>query len=161
MTTTQKIKTFLWFDDNAEEAVAHYVAIFKHSRVLDVTRYGDAGPRPKGSVMTTTFELEGQQFVALNGGPHFKFTEAISLFVTCETQAELDELWARLTEGGAPSQCGWLKDKFGLSWQVVPSALMRLIADPDPGRAARATQAMLTMTKLDIAQLEAAAAAAS
>ena len=116
----QKITPFLWFDDQAEEAMHHYVSIFRNSKVLGVTRYGDAGPGPKGSVMIASFELEGQQFTALNGGPRFKFTEAISFVVNCETQEEVDELWDRLAEGGQTQQCGWLKDKFGLSWQIVP-----------------------------------------
>jgi predicted 3-demethylubiquinone-9 3-methyltransferase (glyoxalase superfamily) len=151
MATTQKIKTFLWFDSNAEEAMKFYVSIFKNSKVLNVVRYGDAGPGPKGSVMTGTFQLEGQEFIALNGGPHFKFTEAISLFVTCQTQEEVDSLWEKLTaSGGAPSQCGWLKDKFGLSWQIIPSALMELMADKDPEKSKRVMQAMLKMRKIDI-----------
>lgn len=154
MSTQQKIKTFLWFDNNAEEAVNFYVSIFKNSKVLEVVRYGDAGPGPKGSVMTCTFQLEGQEFIALNGGPHFRFTEAISLFVTCQTQAEVDELWEKLTAGGgAPSQCGWLKDKFGLSWQIIPSALMEMIADKDPGKSNRVMKAMLQMGKIDIGGL--------
>src|SRR5882762_210237 len=115
----QKITTFLWFDGKAEEAANDYVSIFKDSKILDVARYGDAGPGPKGSVMTIRFRLEGQDFIALNGGPQFKFTEAISLVVNCDTQKEVDELWSKLSEGGAPGQCGWLKDKFGLSWQIV------------------------------------------
>jgi predicted 3-demethylubiquinone-9 3-methyltransferase (glyoxalase superfamily) len=150
MATQQKIKTFLWFDSNAEEAVNFYVSIFKNSKVLEVVRYGEAGPGPKGSVMTCTFQLEGQEFIALNGGPHFKFTEAISLFVTCRTQEEVDELWEKLTAGGgAPSQCGWLKDKFGLSWQIIPSALMEMMGDKDPEKAKRVMQAMLKMGKID------------
>ena len=155
MPTRQKIKTFLWFDDNAEEAVNFYVSIFKNSKVLEVVRYGEAGPGPKGSVMTCTFRVEGQEFIALNGGPHFKFTEAISLFVTCETQAEVDELWEKLIAGGgAPSQCGWLKDRFGLSWQIIPSALMELMADKDPENSKRVMQAMLKMGKIDIRALK-------
>ncbi|WP_437505922.1 VOC family protein [Sorangium sp. So ce1099] len=158
MATTQKIKTFLWFDNNAEEAVRLYTSIFKSSRVLQEVRCGDAGPGPKGSLLTVEFELEGQRFVAMNGGPHFKFNEAISLAVTCETQAEVDELWSKLTaDGGAESQCGWLKDRFGLSWQIVPSALPRLLQHPEPAKAARVMQAMMQMKKLDIAQIEEAA----
>ena len=155
MSSKQKITTFLWFDNNAEEAMNFYVSIFKNSKILGVTRYGDAGPGPKGTVMTGTFQLEGQQFMALNGGPHFKFTEAISLFVNCDTQEEVDDLWKKLTAGGgAPSQCGWLKDKFGLSWQVIPSALMELMGDKDPARSKRVMEAMLQMTKIDINKLK-------
>ena len=117
----QKITPFLWFNDNAEEAVNLYVSIFKNSRINEVSRYGDAGPRPKGMIMTVSFQLDGQEFVALNGGPEFPFTEAISFYVSCETQAEVDELWEKLTAGGEESQCGWLKDKFGVSWQIVPT----------------------------------------
>ena len=149
----QKITPFLWFDDQAEEAMNHYVSIFKNSKVLRVTRYGDAGPGPKGSVMIASFELEGQQFTALNGGPRFKFTEAISFVVNCETQQEVDELWDKLAEGGQTQQCGWLKDKFGLSWQIIPSVLIELMSDPDPEKARRVTEAMLQMTKIDIARL--------
>jgi len=144
----QKITTFLWFDANAEEAINFYVSIFKNSKIVDVTRNGD-------KVMVGTFELEGQRFIALNGGPHFKFTEAISLFVSCETQEEVDELWEKLIAGGgAPSQCGWLKDKFGLSWQIIPSVLMKLMSDPDREKAGRVTQAMLRMKKIDIEGLK-------
>jgi predicted 3-demethylubiquinone-9 3-methyltransferase (glyoxalase superfamily) len=149
----QKITPFLWFDHQAEEAMNHYVSIFKNSRAKGVTRYGDAGPGPKGSVMTASFELEGQEFTALNGGPHFKFTEAVSFFVNCETQEEVDELWAKLSEGGQTQQCGWLKDKFGLSWQIIPSVLIELMNDPDPEKSRRVTEAMLQMTKIDIAKL--------
>ncbi|KYF80579.1 hypothetical protein BE17_52590 [Sorangium cellulosum] len=158
MATTQKIKTFLWFDNNAEEAVRLYTSLFKNSRIIDELRNGDAGPGPKGSLLTVEFEIEGQRFVAMNGGPHFKFNEAISLAVTCETQAEVDELWTKLTaDGGAESQCGWLKDRFGLSWQIVPSALPRLLQHPEPAKAARVMQAMMQMKKIDIARLEEAA----
>jgi predicted 3-demethylubiquinone-9 3-methyltransferase (glyoxalase superfamily) len=150
----QKISPFLWFDNQAEEAMKFYVSVFKNSKAGKVTRYGDAGPGPKGSVMTASFELEGQQFTALNGGPHFRFTEAISFVVNCETQEEVDELWDRLAEGGQTQQCGWLKDKFGLSWQVVPTVLIELINDPDPGKSRRVTEAMLQMTKIDIAKLK-------
>jgi predicted 3-demethylubiquinone-9 3-methyltransferase (glyoxalase superfamily) len=150
----QKIVTFLWFDDNAEEAASFYVSLFKNSRILDVNRFGDAGPGPKGKVMGLTFQLEGQQFMALNGGPHFKFTEAISLLVHCESQDEVDHLWEKLTAaGGAPSQCGWLKDRFGLSWQIVPSVLLEMLADKDAQRSKRVMEAMLQMTKIDIAKL--------
>ena len=155
MSSKQKITTYLWFDDNAEEAMSFYVSIFKNSKVLDVARYGDAGPGPKGTVMCGTFQLEGQQFMALNGGPHFKFTEAISLFVNCETQDEVDDLWKKLTAGGgAPSQCGWLKDKFGLSWQIVPSVLLEMMADKHAERAKRVMEAMLQMSKIDIKKLK-------
>ena len=146
-----KITPFLWFDNNAEEAIHFYTSIFKNSKIGNVTRYGDAGPGPKGSVMSATFELEGQPFMALNGGPHFKFTEAISLFVSVDTQQEVDELWDKLSAGGRKSQCGWLKDKFGLSWQIVPARL------PDLIRNSKAFQAMLRMTKANIAELERAA----
>ena len=150
----QKITTFLWFNDSAEEAMNFYVSIFKNSKILNVARYGDAGPGPKGSVMTGTFQLEGQQFMALNGGPHFKFTEAISLFVNCETQQEVDELWSKLTAGGAESQCGWLKDKFGLSWQIVPTALGKMLGDRNPKKAQSTMKAMLQMRKIDIKKLK-------
>ena len=154
MSIKQKITPFLWFDGNAEEAMNFYVSIFKDSKILEVTRYGEGGPGPKGTVMTGRFQLEGQPFIALNGGPMFKFTEAISLFVDCEGQEEVDRLWERLTaSGGAPSQCGWLKDRFGLSWQIVPSVLPRMLADKDPVKAMRAMQAMLKMTRIDIAAL--------
>lgn len=145
----QKITPFLWFDGNAEQAMKFYVSVFKNSRIVSTM----AGP--DGKVMTGTFELEGQRFMALNGGPMFKFTEAISLFVNCETQAEVDELWSKLTAGGgAESQCGWLKDQFGLSWQIIPSALGRFLGDPDRAKAGRAMQAMLQMKKIDIAKLQ-------
>jgi predicted 3-demethylubiquinone-9 3-methyltransferase (glyoxalase superfamily) len=150
----QKILTFLWFDDNAEEAMNFYVSTFKNSKILDITRYGEAGPGKKGTVMTGTFQLEGQEFMALNGGPHFKFTEAISLFVNCETQEEVDELWYRLSEGGAESECGWVKDKYGLSWQIVPNMLVTMLGDKDPEKATRVMKAMLQMQKLDIKTLK-------
>lgn len=149
----QKITPFLWFNDNAEEAMNFYVSIFKNSQILHVNRLGGAEPGAEGAVMTATFQLEGQEFMALNGGPHFKFTEAISLFVSCETQAEVDELWAKLTAGGEESQCGWLKDKFGLSWQIIPKALGECLGDPDPVKAQRAMQAMLQMKKIDVQKL--------
>lgn len=154
MSTRQKIKTFLWFDGNAEDAVNHYVSIFKNSKILSVSRYGDAGPRPKGTVMVVAFELEGQEFLALNGGPQFKFTEAVSLLVDCDTQKEVDELWSKLSAGGKEQPCGWLKDKFGLSWQIVPSTLGKLMEDKDPEKSKRVMEAMLQMKKLDIARLE-------
>ena len=154
MASRQKIKTFLWFDKDAEEAAKFYTSIFKNSRITAVARYGDAGPGPKGSAMTVAFELEGQEFLALNGGPQFKFTEAISLLVTCDSQQEIDELWSKLTAGGQESQCGWLKDRYGLSWQIVPSALPQLLQDPDPAKSARVMQAMLQMKKMDLARLE-------
>jgi len=145
----QKITTFLWFDGRADEAMKFYVSIFKNSKIVSTM------PGPDGKVLTGTFQLEGQQFMALNGGPQFKFTEAISLFVNCETQAEVDELWNKLTAGGgAESQCGWLKDKFGLSWQIIPTVLGRLFGDTDRVKANRAIQAMLQMKKLDIAKLQ-------
>jgi predicted 3-demethylubiquinone-9 3-methyltransferase (glyoxalase superfamily) len=150
----QKIVPFLWFDDKAEEAVNFYVSIFKNSKVGRVTRYGDAGPGPKGSVMSATFQLEGQEFYALNGGPMFKFTEAISLFVNCETQTEVDELWEKLSAGGEESRCGWLKDKYGLSWQIIPTVLGRMLGDQDPDKAKRVMNAMLQMGKIDIARLQ-------
>jgi predicted 3-demethylubiquinone-9 3-methyltransferase (glyoxalase superfamily) len=158
MSRKQKITTYLWFDNNAEEAMNFYVSIFKNSKVLDLVRYGDAGPGPMGTVMAGTFQLAGQEFMALNGGPHFKFTEAISLFVNCETQEEVDDLWKKLTAGGgAPSQCGWLKDKFGLSWQIIPSVLLELLADKDAAKAKRVMEAMLQMSKIDIKKLKQAA----
>jgi predicted 3-demethylubiquinone-9 3-methyltransferase (glyoxalase superfamily) len=150
----QKISPFLWFDNQAEDAMNHYVSIFKNSKAGSITRFGDAGPGPKGSVMTASFELEGQQFTALNGGPQFKFTEAISFFVRCETQEEVDRLWDKLSEGGQTQQCGWLKDKFGLSWQIVPSVLIEMMKDPDPQKSQRVMEAMLQMTKIDIARLK-------
>lgn len=145
-----KIVPFLWFDEKAEEAVRFYTSIFKNSKVLSVSRYGDAGPGPKGTVMTVTFELDGQQFIALNGGPQFKFTEAVSFLVNCKTQAEVDELWERLSKGGEKGPCGWLKDKFGLSWQIVPTALGEMLQDKDPARSQRVMKAMLQMSKIDI-----------
>jgi predicted 3-demethylubiquinone-9 3-methyltransferase (glyoxalase superfamily) len=159
MAIKQRITTFLWFDKEAEEAAKFYTSVFKNSKIAATTRYGDSGPGPKGSVMTVGFELDGQEFAALNGGPTFKFTEAISLVVNCETQAEVDEYWTRLTAGGKEVECGWLKDKYGLSWQVVPTALPRLLQDPDPQKAKRVMEAMLQMKKIDIARLEQAAGA--
>ncbi|MBX3381152.1 MAG: VOC family protein [Phycisphaeraceae bacterium] len=153
---SQKITPFLWFDSNAEEAAAFYTAVFKDSRITMVTRYGDSGPGPKGSAMTVAFELAGQKFTALNGGPHFKFTEAISFVVSCDSQAEIDEYWERLTaDGGKPVQCGWLKDKFGLSWQIVPSILPELLTDHD--KSERVMKVLMEMGKLNIARLQEAA----
>jgi predicted 3-demethylubiquinone-9 3-methyltransferase (glyoxalase superfamily) len=154
----QKITPFLWFNGNAEEAMNFYVSIFKDSKVLSVTRYGDAGPGPKGTVMSATFQLEGQKFYALNGGPEYRFTPAISLFVDCETQQEVDDLWAKLGQEGEPGPCGWLKDKFGLSWQIIPTVLGKLLSDKDPKKANRVMQAILQMGKIDIAGLQRAAA---
>jgi len=153
MSPKQKITTFLWFDDNAEQAINHYVSIFKNSKIVSLTRHGEAGPGPKGTVLGGTFELEGQQFMALNGGPKFKFTEAISLFVNCETQEEVDALWDKLSAGGRKDRCGWLKDKFGLSWQIIPSVLGEMLQDKDPERANRVMKAMLQMDKIDIQRL--------
>ena len=150
----QKITPFLWFDNQAEEAMNFYVSIFKNSKTLSCTRYGDAGPGPKGTVIVASFELDGQEFMALNGGPRFKFTEAVSFVVNCETQAEIDEMWAKLSAGGEESQCGWLKDKFGLSWQVVPPILSKLMQDKDPQKSNRVMQALLQMKKIDIATLQ-------
>src|SRR5438552_1716134 len=141
----QKIVPFLWFDGNAEEAMNFYVSIFKNSRVVSVARYGDAGPGPKGSVMTVAFQLEGQDFCALNGGPQFSFTPAVSLMVSCETQEEVDDLWERLSAGGEKSQCGWLKDKYGLSWQVVPAVLHKMMQDKDTERSNRVMKALMQM----------------
>lgn len=152
----QKISPFLWFNNQAEEAAKFYTTVFKNAKIGKMTRYGEAGPGPAGSVMVAEFELEGMGFTALNGGPHFKFTEAISMSIDCKDQAEVDYFWSKLSEGGEPGQCGWLKDKFGLSWQVVPEALPRLLGDPDAAKASRVMQAMLQMTKIDVAKLEAA-----
>jgi predicted 3-demethylubiquinone-9 3-methyltransferase (glyoxalase superfamily) len=149
----QKITPFLWFDNQAEEAANYYVSIFTNSRILKIVRYGEAGPGPRGTVMTVSFEINGQQFTALNGGPQFRFSEAISFVVNCETQAEIDALWARLSAGGKEDRCGWLKDRYGLSWQLVPTVLPELLGDKDSARAQRAMQAMLQMRKLDIAAL--------
>jgi predicted 3-demethylubiquinone-9 3-methyltransferase (glyoxalase superfamily) len=158
----QKITPFLWFKDNAEEAVKFYTSIFKNSRITKIARYGEEGEkvsgRPKGSVMTIEFELEGQQFVALNGGPHFKFTEAVSFVVNCRTQAEVDQFWKKLSAGGQEIQCGWLKDKYGLSWQIVPTILGELLSDKDAAKSHRVMLAMLQMVKLDIKKLKQAAA---
>ena len=150
----QKITPFLWFDGKAEEAMNFYVSIFKNSKVGSITRYGDAGPGPKGTVMIATFQLEGQDFIALNGGPQYTFTPAISLFVDCKTQEEVDDLWNKLSEGGKTDRCGWLRDKYGLSWQIVPSTLRELIGDKDPEKSKRVMKAMLQMTKIDIQGLK-------
>jgi len=150
----QKITPFLWFEDKAEEAANFYTSIFKDSKILDISRYGDAGPGPKGTVMMATFQIEGQEFMALNGGPHYTFSPAISFFVSCETQAEVDELWEKLTAGGREVQCGWLQDKFGVSWQIVPKTLMELMRDKDPVKSQRVFKAMLQMTKIDIEGLK-------
>jgi predicted 3-demethylubiquinone-9 3-methyltransferase (glyoxalase superfamily) len=156
MASKQKITTFLWFDNNAQEAMEFYTSVFKNSKIGNVSRYGEAGPGPKGTVMVGSFELEGQQFTALNGGPRFKFTEAISLVINCETQEEVDYFWEKLGAGGQLQQCGWLKDKFGLSWQVVPTVLDELMRDKDPQKSKRVMEAMLQMVKLDIPRLRAA-----
>ncbi len=155
---SQKITPNLWFDTEAEEAANFYIAVFeKNSRILNVSRYTDAGPREAGTVMTVEFELDGQRFVGINGGPEFKFDEAVSFEIRCETQDEIDYYWEKLTEGGSEGPCGWLKDRYGLSWQVVPTGMEELFADPDPERAQRAMEAMLSMGKLDIVALRSAA----
>lgn len=156
----QKITPFLWFDGNAEEAMNFYVSIFKNSRVVSVTRYGEAGPGPKGTVMSATFELEGQSFYALNGGPLFSFTPAISFFVNCETQEEIDDLWAKLSKGGEAQRCGWLRDRFGLSWQIVPGVLGKMLGDKSAEKTQRVMTAMLQMDKIDISGLRQAYEAA-
>jgi predicted 3-demethylubiquinone-9 3-methyltransferase (glyoxalase superfamily) len=154
----QKITPFLWFDDKAEEAAKFYVSLFKNSKIGGITRYDEAGSkaagRPKGTVMTVEFQLEGQEFTAINGGPHFKFTEAVSFVVNCETQEEVDKFWEKLSEGGQKSQCGWLKDKYGLSWQVVPTVLLEMLKDKDPAKSKRVMEAMLQMHKIDIQALK-------
>lgn len=151
-----RVTPFLWFDGQAEEATDFYISIFPNSKILEVKRCGDVGPGPKGSVLVVTFELDGQRFIALNGGPQFKFTEAVSFMIDCTNQEEVDYYWDRLSDGGEPGDCGWLKDRYGLSWQVTPTVLLELINDPDPERADRAMQAMMTMRKIDIATLQAA-----
>jgi predicted 3-demethylubiquinone-9 3-methyltransferase (glyoxalase superfamily) len=156
----QKITPFLWFDTEGEEAAKFYTSVFPNSRIVDIAYYGSAGPRPEGTVMTVSFELDGQRFVALNGGPEFTFNESISLQVDCETQDEVDDFWSRLTEGGEEGPCGWLKDKYGLSWQIVPRRLVELLSDPDKEKSQRAMKAMLEMKKIEIDELERAAAAA-
>ncbi len=150
----QKIVPFLWFNDQAEEAMNHYVSIFPDSKVVSVMRCGDAGPGPKGTVLTATFQLAGQEFMALNGGPPFKFSIGMSIVIRCETQAEIDLLWEKLSEGGEKVQCGWLTDKYGVSWQIVPSVLAELLNDPDPRKSQSVMKAMLQMKKLDIATLK-------
>ena len=150
----QKITPFLWFDGNAEEAMNLYVSVFKNSKVVSVRRYGKAGPGPEGTVMTGTFQIEGQEFYVLNGGPQYKFTPAISLFVNCETQEEVDELWEKLSAGGRKDRCGWLQDKYGLSWQIIPSTLGKMLGDKDPKKANSVMQAMLQMDKIDINKLK-------
>ncbi|HVI43480.1 MAG TPA: VOC family protein [Chitinophaga sp.] len=149
-----KITPFLWFNDNAEEAMNFYLSVFKNSQAGSVSRYGEGAPLPKGTAMSVTFQLEGQNFMGLNGGPHFSFTPAVSFFVNCETQEEVDGYWAKLSQGGSEERCGWLKDKFGLSWQIIPSSLGRLLNDPDPQKAGRVMQAMMKMGKIDIKKLE-------
>jgi predicted 3-demethylubiquinone-9 3-methyltransferase (glyoxalase superfamily) len=153
----QRITPNLWFDTEAEEAAEFYTSVFKNSRIVDVSHYTEAGPRPAGMVMVVEFELDGQRFIGINGGPEFKFDEAVSLQVNCETQEEVDHYWERLTDGGEEGQCGWLKDRYGLSWQVTPSGMAELFSDPDPARAERAMKAMLGMRKLEIAALQRAA----
>jgi predicted 3-demethylubiquinone-9 3-methyltransferase (glyoxalase superfamily) len=154
----QKITPFLWFNNNAEEAVNFYTTVFRNARIKTLTHYNSEGAKasgvPEGTVMTASFELEGQEFVALNGGPHFRFTEAVSFVVNCETQQEIDEFWEKLSEGGEEGQCGWLKDKYGLSWQIVPTVLSKLLGDEDPAKAKKVMHAMLQMRKLDIAVLQ-------
>jgi predicted 3-demethylubiquinone-9 3-methyltransferase (glyoxalase superfamily) len=153
----QRITPFLWFNDNAEEAMNFYLSIFNDSKCVSVSRYGEAGPGPKGSVMTAAFQLAGQNFIALNGGPRYTFTPAVSFVVNCETQQEVDNFWEKLSAGGREDQCGWLQDKYGLSWQIVPTALIQMLQDKDAARAKRVMQAMLQMKKIDIAQLKRAA----
>ena len=150
----QKITPFLWFDGKAEEAMRFYVSIFKNSKIGSITRYGDAGPGPKGTVMVVTFQLDGQEFIALNGGPQFTFSPAISLVVNCETQGEVDAFWEKLSEGGEKLQCGWLKDKYGLSWQIVPTVLGEMMQDKDEEKSQRVMKAMLQMNKIDIGRLK-------
>jgi predicted 3-demethylubiquinone-9 3-methyltransferase (glyoxalase superfamily) len=154
MTTLQKITPCPWFNFNAEEAVNHYLSIFKNGKILEISHYGDAMPQHKGKVMILLFEIEGQQFQALNGGAEFPFTEAISLSVDCETQEEVDELWSKLSAGGSESQCGWLKDKFGLSWQIVPRSLVTMLKDKDADKVTRVMQAMFAMSKIDVSRLQ-------
>ena len=150
----QKITPFLWFDGKAEEAAKFYTSIFKNSKIGRISRYGEGGPGPKGAVLSATFELDGQEFIALNGGPQFTFSPAISFFVNCETQEEVDEIWEKLCEGGKKNRCGWLQDKFGVSWQVIPTALGKLMSDPDPEKSGRVMRAMLQMEKIDIRGLQ-------
>jgi predicted 3-demethylubiquinone-9 3-methyltransferase (glyoxalase superfamily) len=157
--TMQKITPCLWFDAEGEEAARFYTSVFPNSRILEIARYGDAGPRPEGTVMTVSFELDGHEFVALNGGPEFTFSEAVSFQVICETQDEVDTYWSTLSEGGEEGPCGWLKDRFGLSWQIVPRVLFELVSDPDREKSQRAMAAMLQMGKIDTEALQEAAAA--
>ena len=154
MSVRQKITPFLWYESQAEEAASFYVSLFKDSKISSVMRCGEGGPGPAGSALTVSFQLAGLGFIALNGGPHFKLTEAFSMSVDCESQAEVDDLWERLSEGGSKSQCGWMKDKYGLSWQIVPNILGKLLGDPDPAKSARVMQAMMQMTKIDIQKLQ-------
>ncbi len=149
----QKITPYLWFDTEAEEAANFYTSLFKNSKISGISRYGEGAPKPAGSVMTISFELDGQEFVALNGGPEFKFNESISLYVNCQDQAEVDWFWEKLTEGGEEGPCGWLKDRYGLSWQVIPSGLGEMIAGPDAAKSQRALQAMFQMKKIDLNQM--------
>ncbi|MGH2559355.1 MAG: VOC family protein [Thermomicrobiales bacterium] len=151
---TRKITPFLWFDNNAEEAMNYYVSVFEDAEVLNVSRYGEGGPGPAGTVMTATFRLNGQEFTALNGGPQYTFTEAVSFLIECENQEEVDYYWDKLSAGGEPGPCGWLKDQFGLSWQVIPTTLFELLQDDDPAKANRVMQAMLQITKIDVAKLK-------
>lgn len=150
----QKITPFLWFDGKAEEAANFYVSIFKNAKIVSVSRWGEGGPAPKGSAMSATIEIDGQRFIAFNGGPMFKFTEAISLFVNANTQEEIDHLWEKLSEGGQKSRCGWLKDKYGVSWQIIPPMLGEMLQDKNPAKSKRVMEAMLQMNKIDIAALE-------
>lgn len=157
---SQKITPFLWFDGQAKEAMNFYVSVFKNAEVLTVSRYGEGGPAPAGTVMVASFKLDGQEFLALNGGPMYKFTEAVSFLISCESQDEVDHYWDKLTDGGEPGPCGWLKDRFGLSWQVVPTRLPELLQDEDPAKSGRVMQAMMQMSKIEIPKLEAAYAGA-
>jgi predicted 3-demethylubiquinone-9 3-methyltransferase (glyoxalase superfamily) len=150
----QKVTPFLWFDGKAEEAAKFYVSLFKNAKLGEVRRYAEGSPAPAGSAMSASFQIDGQDYIAFNGGPHFKFTPAVSLFVNCETQEEVDYFWEKLTAGGNESQCGWLKDKFGLSWQIVPAALGQMLGDKDPAKSKRVMEAMLQMRKIDIARLQ-------
>jgi predicted 3-demethylubiquinone-9 3-methyltransferase (glyoxalase superfamily) len=154
VTSTQKITPCLWYDFKAEEAVAHYLSIFKSGKILSTTRYGEAGPGPKGAVLTILFEIEGQEFLALNGSPQFEFTPALSLIVNCDDQSEVDALWEKLSEGGAPGQCGWLTDKYGVSWQIVPRALLALLTNGEPARVDRVMKAVMPMKKLNLEELQ-------
>lgn len=152
----QKILTYLWFDNQAEAAVNFYTSLFEDSKITEINRYGDAGPGEPGNITVISFQLAGQEYIALNGGPQYKFTEATSLYVNCDSQEEVDRLWNALTDGGQEQPCGWLKDRYGLSWQIIPTALPRLLNDPDPARAQRVMEAMFKMTKIDVPTLEAA-----